>query len=115
MASREPAPTNRYNRIRIGDVGFVRRGQFNLLFSAGCPLGERQPGIHVPLTFEELHVGASVFRQPLDPRPLKTDTVHKIKVDASAIGMCVQFFELSSHRISLTSCQTPGTWYIFRL
>jgi hypothetical protein len=115
MASREPAPTNRYNRIRIGDVGIVRRGQFNLLFSAGCPLGERQPGSDVPLTFEELQVGASVFRQPLDLRPLKTDTVHKFNVDASAAGLCVQFFESSSHCISLTSRQTPGIWHIFLL
>ena len=97
MASREPAPTNRYNRISIGDVGFVRWGQFHLLFSAGRPLGERQLGIDVPSTFEELYVGDSGFRQPLDPRPLKTDTVQKMKVTASATGLCVQVFESSFH------------------
>jgi len=61
--SRDPTPVN-YPRVRIGDVGFVRRGRFHLLFSAGCPLGERQPGVDVPVTFKELTVGTTVFSQP---------------------------------------------------
>ena len=61
--SREPAPAN-YRRIRIGDVGFIQRGKFYLLFSAGRPLGKRQPGKDVPITFKELTVGRTTFSQP---------------------------------------------------
>ena len=100
MTPREPAPTDRYNCISIGDVGFIRWGQFNLLFHAGRPLGEQDLGTDVPYTFEELPIGESVFRDPLDPGSFNTDTVRKIKVNASAsasVVLCVQPFELSSH------------------
>ena len=76
--SREPAPTHNYTRISIGDVGFIRRGQFHLLFSAGCPLGERQLGDDVPDTFEELSIGTPVFGQPRLPVCLRTDTVREV-------------------------------------
>jgi len=76
--SREPAPTHDYTRISIGDVGFIRRGQFHLLFSAGCPLGERRLGEDVPATFEELSIGTPVFGQPRLPACLRTDTVREV-------------------------------------
>ena len=76
--SREPAPTHNYTRISIGDVGFIRRGQFHLLFSAGCPLGDRQLGDDVPDTFEELSIGTPVFGQPRLPVCLRTDTVREV-------------------------------------
>ncbi|KAF9789168.1 hypothetical protein BJ322DRAFT_524556 [Thelephora terrestris] len=53
----EPTPTSKYNRVSIGDVGFIRQGRFHLLFSAGLPLGERRPGVDVPNAFEQLRVG----------------------------------------------------------
>lgn len=62
----------------IGDVGFIREGQFHLLFSASCPLGERQLGEDVPATFEELAVGPPVFRQPRPPGCLRTNSVREI-------------------------------------
>ncbi|KAF9644731.1 hypothetical protein BDM02DRAFT_3174168 [Thelephora ganbajun] len=77
----EPAPTPDYTRIKIGDVGFIRRGQFHLMFSAGSPLGLRQPGVDVPITFEQLDVGTLV---PSEPRPsgcLRTPTVRPIGAD----------------------------------
>lgn|ERR1700753_487605 len=80
---REPAPTN-YTRVRIGDVGFIRRGQFHLLFSAGSPLGERRLGIDVPDTFEELKVGSPAFSQPRLPTCLRTDTVRELGVGLGA-------------------------------
>jgi hypothetical protein len=55
--SREPGPIYSYRRVRLGDVGYIRRGRFHLLFSAGIPLGSRVPGTDVPLTFEPLDVG----------------------------------------------------------
>ena len=75
--SREPAPTND-TRVNIGDVGFIRNGRFHLLFSAGCPLGERELGVHVPITFEELTIGTPVFGQPRLPGCLRTETVREV-------------------------------------
>ncbi|KAF9789171.1 hypothetical protein BJ322DRAFT_525814 [Thelephora terrestris] len=62
----EPTPTSKYNRISIGDVGFIRQGRFHLLFSAALPLGKRKPGVDVPNTFEQLRVGTT---EPGGPRP----------------------------------------------
>ena len=73
----EPAPTED-TRIGIGDVGFIRRGQFHLLFSAGSQLGERQLGDDVPRTFEPLTVGRTTFGQPRLPGCLRTDTVREV-------------------------------------
>ena len=75
--SREPAPTN-YTRVTVGDVGFIRRGRFHLLFSAGSPLGERRRGEDVPTTFEELTVGTPVRDQPRFPSCLCTNTVREV-------------------------------------
>ncbi|KAF9789496.1 hypothetical protein BJ322DRAFT_538591 [Thelephora terrestris] len=63
----EPAPTKKYTRISIGDVGYIRQGRFHLLFSAGIPLGERQRGVHVPYTFEPL-VCADETTEEVQPR-----------------------------------------------
>lgn len=82
--SREPAPTRKHARISIGDVGFIRRGQFHLLFSAGSPLGERQPGDDVPSTFEELTVGIPESSEPRQPGCLRTDTVREFGAGVGA-------------------------------
>lgn len=74
--SREPAPADN-KHIRIGDVGFIRRGRFHLLFFAGCPLGERSRGVNVPYTFEELAVGKTVSGAPRPPGCLGTGTVRE--------------------------------------
>lgn len=71
-------------RISIGDVGYVRHGAFHLLFSAGRPLGERQLGIDVPDTFEELTVGSVLPRQARPPGYLHTDTVREIETGPGA-------------------------------
>ena len=82
--TREPAPIHSFNRIKLGDVGYVRRGCFHLLFSAGCPLGERQLGIDVPSTFKPLNVGPTVYRQPRLPGHLSTSTVRETGVGPEA-------------------------------
>ena len=76
MQPREPSPTN-YERIKIGDVGFIRQGRFYLLFSAGSPLGERQLGEDVPVTFRPLDVGRLVRGQPLPPGCFRSYTVRE--------------------------------------
>ncbi|KAF9649129.1 hypothetical protein BDM02DRAFT_1963423 [Thelephora ganbajun] len=82
----EPAPTFNCTRINIGDVGFIRRGQFHLLFSAGSPLGVRQLGVDVPITFEQLNVGPLVSSQPRLPGCLRTPTVRPIGPDLVGAG-----------------------------
>ena len=89
--SREPAPTN-YARVSIGDVGFIRRGQFHLLFSAGSPLAERQPREDLPTTFEPLVVGNLTRGQPRMPGCLRTQTVKEVGAGLGATlptGTCV--------------------------
>ncbi|KAF9780742.1 hypothetical protein BJ322DRAFT_279145 [Thelephora terrestris] len=76
----EPAPTAGYARIRVGDVGFIRRGQFHLLFSAGSS----PEGQDVPATFEQLNVGTPVTRQPRQPGCLCTNTVRQVEAAVSA-------------------------------
>ena len=59
---RYPQPTSKYKRIRIGHVGYVRDGRFELLFDANRHTGRgkdrRVPGRDVPLNFVPLPVGA---------------------------------------------------------
>ena len=89
--SREPAPTN-YTRVSIGDVGFIREGHFHLLFSAGSPLGERQLGEDVPMTFEQLVVGSLTRGQPRRPGCLRTHAVKEVGASLGATlptGTCV--------------------------
>ena len=82
--AREPAPLNYFERVQLGDVGYVRRGCFHLLFSAGKPLGERQLGVDVPLTFQPLTVGPIVNTQPRLPGCLSTNTVRESGVGLEA-------------------------------
>jgi len=74
----EPAPLPYFERIQLGDVGYILGGCFHLLFSAGRPLGERVPGVDVPHTFERLHVGPTFNTQPRSPGCLSTKTVREI-------------------------------------
>jgi hypothetical protein len=81
---REPAPTHSFKRIQLGDVGYIRRGRFHLLFSAGCPLGERRLGVDVPPTFQQLDVGPADNSQPRRPGCLSTSTVREAGADFGA-------------------------------
>jgi len=80
---RDPSPTEHYPRIKIGDVGFIRNGQFHLLFSAGSP---QTPGEGVPITFEPLIVGDPVLDQPRRPDCLRTSTVQQLGAGLDATG-----------------------------
>ena len=75
VTAREPSPLSSSKRIQLGDVGYIHKGGFHLLFSAGHPLGERKLGTNVPLDFKQLHVGDIVERAPLAAGCLCTDGV----------------------------------------
>ena len=62
----------------------MRRGNFNVLFSAGCPLGTREPGVDVPEDFEPLVVGSLIHGQPRLPGCLRTENIRKAGEDPSA-------------------------------
>lgn len=113
VTSREPAPTHNYTRINIGDVGFIRRGQFHLLFSAVSPLGERQLGDDVPATFEELAVRTPVSGQPRLPCCLRTDTVREIGVGLSATVSSTLYVLPTGHLPFVLKCATQGNWREF--
>lgn len=81
---REPAPIYSYDRVRLGDVGYIRSGRFHLLFSAGYPLGERRLGTDVPPTFEPLDVGPIIPSQPRLPGCLRTSSVKETGFDLGA-------------------------------
>jgi len=84
LGGREPAPIYSYERIRLGDVGYIREGRFHLLFSAGEPLGTRVPGDDVPRTFEPLDVGRIIHGGVRSAGYLRTTTVREIGADVSA-------------------------------
>jgi hypothetical protein len=94
---RQPSPTSRYTCINIGDVGFIRDGQFHWLFSAGSELGSRVPGADVPRTFRPLDIGDPVVVERL-PGCLHTSTIQLIgpRVYRGFTPMYVPFVTLSS-------------------
>ena len=80
------------------------------MFSAGSPLGERQRGEDVPITFEPLTVGNLVRGQPRLPGCLRTDTVREIGAGLGAslsTTLCVPF--LRSFFAYPKLCH-PGPW-----
>jgi len=87
---REPTPIPVGTNINIGDVGFTRRGQFQLLFSAGSPLGNRQLGEDVPIKFEPLNVGTPALRDPRPPGCLHTPTIRRVGASPDATGRTVR-------------------------
>ena len=100
MTIREPAPLDYFKRVQLGDVGYVRRGCFHLLFSAGCPLGERQLGTDVPPTFQPLTVGPIVKTQPRLSGYLSVNTVREA---GAALGASIHAVPYVHSIVSVSS------------
>ena len=77
MIARNPTPLSYFERIQLGDVGYIRRGSFHLLFSAACPLEGRELGVDVPRTFKRLDVGQTFTIGPRQPGYLSTKSVRE--------------------------------------
>ena len=77
MIARNPIPLSYFERIQLGDVGYIRRGSFHLLFSAACPLEGRELGVDVPRTFKQLDVGQTFTIGPRQPGYLSTKSVRE--------------------------------------
>jgi len=70
----QPAPLPDYAKVNIGDVGYVRRGCFHLLFSAASsPTGK-----NVPKNFVPLDIGLVVPLQARKPGPIYTADIKTI-------------------------------------
>jgi len=115
---REPAPLPYYKRIHPGDVGYIRRGCFHLLFSAGCPKGKKRLGVDVPRTFKPLKIGP--IHNPAQPRApgcLSTIGVRKRLTPSASPVPCVRSFVFVSFSVSDLCSRTlePGSSFSFQL
>ncbi|TCD66571.1 hypothetical protein EIP91_001239 [Steccherinum ochraceum] len=73
LAIWNPLPqSSLYDKLKIGDVGYVREGEFFVLFSAASPLGARRLGQDVPSDFGQLSVGELMRREPRPPAALRS-------------------------------------------
>ncbi|THH29923.1 hypothetical protein EUX98_g4273 [Antrodiella citrinella] len=116
----QPAPLPYYDKVKIGDVGYVRGGHFHLLFSAGCPLGDRELGRDVPLDFRPLDpLSLSVVSgQPRKPGALATRSIRVIggetgvSVDIPAVSTSVSAtykFESTTKEGAVLMTKSPTT------
>jgi len=94
--TREPAPLPYFKRIQPGDVGYIRKGCFHLLFSAGSPLGERVLGFDVPDGFKQLEVGRIFNTQPRPPGNISTNTVRETPYPRGSMYPYVRFIAYAS-------------------
>ncbi|KDQ60489.1 hypothetical protein JAAARDRAFT_205420 [Jaapia argillacea MUCL 33604] len=108
----EPNPGDAYDRIRIGDVGFIRDGFFNRLFNCFLPAGHEIQARFLPVPFRQLVIpsadpaedvvvenlplgqcpsGAVVKREPLGPGVLLSRRVSysggKMHISGGALSM----------------------------
>ena len=91
-------------------MGFIREGQFQLLFSASLPLGERERGDDVPTTFEPLEVGTTEERDPRDPGCVAANTSRQDGAGfdvTEPVMQCVISFRPSP---LFSSERRPGPW-----
>lgn len=76
--SRNPTPTP---RLAIGDVGFIKEGQFRLLFRATCSVDQFER--NVPRGFEQLKIPASDIQSTVrSPYPLHTRSVSLVDAES---------------------------------
>ncbi|KAF9779016.1 hypothetical protein BJ322DRAFT_469697 [Thelephora terrestris] len=76
----DPSPIYSYHQVRLGDVGYIRKGRFHLLFSAGDELGSRVLGVDVPPKFIPLKLEGIVQRYR-PPGYLRTASVRQVGVE----------------------------------
>ena len=77
VSAREPSPIRgSFGRVNVGDVGYVRRGRFHLLFSAGCKPANMGRGVNA---FEPLTIGSTIYSQPRPPGYLYTGVARETR------------------------------------
>ena len=98
-------------------MGFIRGGRFHFLFSAGLPLGERERGVDVPNTFQQLMIGTSQTTQPRDPGCVAARTSREAGAVTEPIMQYVlspRQFPANFKRVSSRSLE-PGVNFSFEL
>ena len=101
-------------------MGYIRRGRFHLLFSAGSPLGERTLGTDVPTTFKPLNAGPITYSQLRVPGYLSTTTVREIGASLGAPMCAIAYVKIvtpvSPHTSDVRSrAMEPGVSISFEL
>ena len=84
-------------------MNFIRQARFHLLFSADSPLGERQLGVDVPASFEELDIGTPISDQRQPPGCLHTPTVRSLGIVRSVVGFTPSILKAMSPRLPESS------------
>lgn len=84
MHRRQPAPLHNYDKVEIGDVGYLKDGQFHLLFSAGRSCGSRSLGEDVPRNFIPIETQPIFSLQPRSPQILPSQ---KMSVKDGHVGV----------------------------
>lgn len=80
-SGRDPAP--HFSPVRIGDVGYIYLGGFQLLFNATDPLGERICGEDVPENYVPLTLGEVIDSKFRKAGALTSANVEVSQVEAS--------------------------------
>ena len=102
-------------------MGFIRCGQFHLLFHAGSPLDEVQLGDDVPSTFRPLNIGNTTFRDPRPPSCLHAGAIEEYVAGLGAAvptPLYAPFLRLSSgylKRCVPPRPLEPGAHFSFKL
>jgi hypothetical protein len=82
----EPEPAWQDGEVKIGDVGYIRRGRFARLFNAVAPLGDPSnalhsiPNGHVPFELTLADVHRNIRYHPVGP-------MHTTSVETMGIGL----------------------------
>ena len=78
----EPNPMDDYDRVRVGDVGYIQKGKFMKLFNIFEPLDDAGGAINnnVPEMFEPLpeEFRLTSFLEPLSPGVYRSKSVRCI-------------------------------------
>ncbi|KAJ3555107.1 hypothetical protein NM688_g2760 [Phlebia brevispora] len=93
-----PSPPSSFKKIKIGYVGYIRRGRFRLIFDANGPIGDRVLGRDVPEGFIPLPSERTVAEEYLrPPEPLYTESNKSSGVEIQASSSLYDTYMLYYH------------------
>lgn len=95
----EPDPAGQYDRIRVGDVGYVLFGGFQRLFNCFVPESDPINRLGVPEGFEPLPAVSQVTyrRTPLTPGAMWSSKIRKMR---GGLGVVTGYIVYTLHRYS---------------
>ena len=98
---RQPAPLDYYDKVNIGDVGYIKEGQFHLLFNTGPQKDdERVIGQDVPEGFCPIEHLKGFPKEPRRPGAISTGSIKKLD---GSVSVGVYVCRRTIHGISVTN------------